>query len=312
LEVVAHELSHGVTDFTSNLIYQNESGALNESFSDVIGATVEAHAADNGLDGAMTADWTLAEDISLAADVAPGFRNMADPQEDADPDHYAERYLGMDDSGGVHSNSGISNHAYYLLVNGGKNAGCGQNLSGHTHTADCDITVTAVGFDAAVQIFYYGFTSLPENATFANARNASVAAATSLYSATLPQAVASTNQAWQAVGVVDAPPAPPCTVTATSLPFESDHPYANNYTCTWVYDNGSPDFRFHFSVLDVEANYDYVEILDADGNVLETITGAYRRGYTSDSIPTSVGQVRLRTDGGITKRGFVVGALLQP
>jgi bacillolysin len=310
VDVVAHELTHGVTDFTSGLIYQNESGALNESFSDIIGNTVEwkADARDPG-----TPDWLVAEDISLEADAAPGFRNMGDPQEDADPDHYSERYTGTEDDGGVHTNSAISNHAYYLLVNGGKNAGCDTiGSDGHQHTQDCNVTVAGLGLDTAADIFYHGFTSLPENATIANARFATVAAAASIYGAT---AEASTNAAWQAVGVgseAPPPPPPPCTVTATSLPFESAHPYENNFTCTWVYNNGTPNFRFHFDILDLEAGFDYVDILDANDNVVETVSASYKRGYTSKSVSTSVGKVRLRTDPLITKRGFRVDAIVQP
>jgi bacillolysin len=312
LDVVAHEFTHGVTEFTSGLIYENESGALNESFSDIIGNTTEFYAAANGLDPAGTPDWLVAEEVDLRVDAAPGFRNMSDPQEDSDPDHYSELFTGTDDSGGVHTNSAISNHAYYLLVNGGQNAGCDNvGSGGHTHTADCDVNVTAVGLANAAQIFYLGFTSLPENATFANTRFATVAAAEALYGAGTQQ-VTSTNAAWQAVGVGSSPPAPDCTVIVETLPFESDHPYANNFTCTWVWDNDTPNFRFHFNLLETEAGFDYVDILDADGNVLESISGSYRNGYTSVVIPTSVGQVRLRSDPRLTRRGFRVDAILPP
>jgi bacillolysin len=312
LDVVAHELTHGVTEFTSGLIYENESGALNESFSDIIGNTTEFYAAANGLDPAGTPDWLVAEEIDLRTDAAPGFRNMSDPQEDSDPDHYSELFTGTEDAGGVHTNSAIPNHAYYLLVNGGQNAGCDAvGSSGHTHTHDCDVTVTAIGLPNASQIFYAGFTSLPENATIANARFATVAAAEAAFGAGTQQ-VTSTNAAWQAVGVGSAPPSPDCTVIVETLPFESDHPYANNFTCTWVWDNGTPNFRFHFDLLQTEAGFDYVDILDADGNVLESITGSYRNGYTSVVIPTSVGQVRLRTDQLLFRRGFRVDAILPP
>jgi len=312
LDVVAHELTHGVTEFTSGLIYENESGALNESFSDIIGNTTEFYAAANALDPAGTPDWLVAEEIDLRTDAAPGFRNMADPQEDSDPDHYSELFTGTEDAGGVHTNSAIPNHAYYLLVNGGNNAGCDNvGSSGHTHTADCDVNVTAIGLASAAQIFYAGFTSLPENATIANARFATVAAAEAAYGAGSQQAV-STNAAWQAVGVGSAPPAPDCTVVVETLPFESAHPYANNFTCTWVWDNGTPNFRFHFNILHTESGFDYVDILDADGNVLESITGSYPGGYTSVVIPTSVGQVRLRTDQLLARRGFRVDAILLP
>ena len=312
LDVVAHELTHGVTEFTSGLIYANESGALNESFSDIIGNTTEFYARDNALDPAGVADWLVAEEVDLRTDEAPGFRNMSDPQEDGDPDHYSEFLNTQQDSGGVHSNSAISNHAYYLLVNGGQNAGCDNvGSDGHEHTADCDVTVTAISLTDAARIFYAGFTSLPEDATIANARYATVAAAEAAFGAGSQQ-VSSTNAAWQAVGVASAPPNPDCTVVVETLPFESDHPYANNFTCTWVWNNGTAGFRFHFDLLDLENNFDYVDILDADGNVLESITGTHRGGYTSVVVPTSVGQVRLRTDPLISRRGFRVDAILPP
>jgi Zn-dependent metalloprotease len=308
LDVVGHELTHGVTQFTSNLIYENESGALNESFSDMMGTTIEFYAAQHGLDPAGSPDWLIAEDVYKAADLAPGFRNMSDPQEDADPDHYSELLTGTTDNGFVHSNSGISNHAYYLAANGGKNAGCGGSLSGHTHTADCDVTVPAVGLAAAAQIFYNGFTSLPEYANFCDARNATVAVAGTN--------TAAISAAWAAVGVHGGctpavPPPPPCVSDPdATIPFGSPHPYGNNADCTWVYDNGSGGFAFHFSLLDTEKDFDYVTVSDANGNVLATYTGTYHHAVTSPCISTSTGSVRLTSDSGVTAQGFTVDAVV--
>jgi len=87
LDVVGHEWTHAVTDYSSNLIYQNESGALSESFSDQMGTSIEFWAHDpNGdgsdnLDPTVDPDWLIGEDIDIRvpADTAPGFRNMADP-----------------------------------------------------------------------------------------------------------------------------------------------------------------------------------------------------------------------------------------
>jgi bacillolysin len=201
LEVVSHEHTHGVTDCTSNLVYQDESGALNESFSDILGNSAEFFAAANGRDSAVTADWLIGEDIYVRADAEAGFRNMRDPREDDDPDHYSERQVGGDDNGGVHSNSGIPNHAYYLLVNGGQNAGCDAvGSNGHVHTADCDVVVAGVGLADAEAIFFDGFTSLPENATMCQARKATEATAAARYGAGSQQH-ASTIAAWSAVGV---------------------------------------------------------------------------------------------------------------
>jgi bacillolysin len=187
LDVTTHEFTHGVTEFTSDLVYQGESGALNESFSDMMGNSSEYWAADKP-------DWQIGEEIYVGATTVPGFRNMADPAEDGDPDHYSERYTGTADSGGVHTNSGIPNHAYFLVVNGGSNAG---EARGHKHSGPI---VTGIGLAAAEQIFYTGFTSLPSTATMSQAREATIKAASARYGAGSQQAK-STADAWTAVGV---------------------------------------------------------------------------------------------------------------
>lgn len=157
LDVVGHELSHGVTEATSNLIYQNESGALNEAFSDMMGTAIEYYN--------QTGNWTIGEDITPGTD---GIRNMANPNEDGDPSHYADRYTGTSDNGGVHTNSGIANHWFYLLANGGQNANAGRRTGN---------VVPGVGLAAAEQIAFEGFTSLPANGNFCAARAATIAVA---------------------------------------------------------------------------------------------------------------------------------------
>ena len=175
LDVVAHELSHGVTECFSNLAYQNESGALNEAFSDIMGNSVEFFANEATTSNCVRvsgqpacADWWIAEDVYLTLDTVPGFRNMANPAEDGDPDHYSERYTGTSDNGGVHTNSGIANHAYYLLVNGGLNAGCDPAVTVTTLHAHCSgaAPVAGIGIGAAESIFYLGFTGRHTNATW--------------------------------------------------------------------------------------------------------------------------------------------------
>ncbi|GAB2666936.1 M4 family metallopeptidase [Kribbella swartbergensis] len=309
LDVVGHELTHGVTQFTSNLIYENESGALNEAFSDMMGNTIEFYAAQRGLDPAVSPDWLIGEDIILSPDAAPGFRNMGDPREDDDPDHYSEKLVGEADSGFVHSNSGIPNHAYYLAVTGGRNAGCDTvGSNGHTHTADCDVVVPAVGLNTARKVFYDGFTSLPEYANMCDARNATVAVAGANRAAI--------SAAWAAVGLHQGctpgtPPPPPCVGDPdATIPFESPHPYGNNGDCTWTFDNGSGGFAFHFSLLDTEKDFDYVIVYDGNGNELARYTGLHRNGATSPCISTSTGSVRLLTDPAVTAQGFIVDAVV--
>jgi Zn-dependent metalloprotease len=195
LDVATHEFTHGVTEFTSDLVYQGESGALNESFSDMLGNSSEFYAAQNGLDRKVGPDWQIGEDVYLPKDTVAGFRNMADPAEDGDLDHYSELYTGNQDNGGVHSNSGIPNHAYYLVVNGGENAR--DNTTNHPHDGP---RVTGIGLPAAEKIFYTGFTSLPSTATMAEARATTVAVAGGLYGEGSLQQT-STSNAWEAVGV---------------------------------------------------------------------------------------------------------------
>ena len=103
LDVIAHELTHGVTDFSSQLIYQNESGALNEAFSDIIGTSAEFFFQDTG-NGLRMADYFIGEDIA----VPDGIRSMKNPQLFGDPDHFSNRFTGSWDNGGVHINSSIA------------------------------------------------------------------------------------------------------------------------------------------------------------------------------------------------------------
>jgi thermolysin len=186
LDVVAHELTHGVTEFSSNLIYANESGALNEAFSDMMATSVEFFFQRPG-NGTLQADYLIGEDV-----IRPGgFRSLANPGLFGDPDHYSRRFTGTDDNGGVHINSGIPNHAFYLAIEGGTNRTSGQPAQG----------VGAANREQIEKVFYRAFTELlPANATFSVARAATIQSARDLYGAgsAAERAVA---QAWSAVGV---------------------------------------------------------------------------------------------------------------
>jgi Zn-dependent metalloprotease len=208
LDVVAHENTHAVTQCTSNLVYRDESGALNESFSDMLGNSAEFFAQEprssncvRATGQSICADWTIGEDVYLPSDAVPGFRNMADPEEDNDPDDYSELLVGSADRGFVHSNSAISNHAYYLLVNGGMNASCAAPATHQAeHCGPGEPVVAGIGLIAAEQVMFAGITSLPERATFCDARKATEASAAAIFGAGSQQAE-STTDAWDAVGV---------------------------------------------------------------------------------------------------------------
>jgi thermolysin len=186
LDIVAHELTHGVTDYTSGLIYRNESGALNEAFSDIMATAVEFYYHPAG-SGDLRADYLSAEDVVKPA----GIRSLADPGAYGDPDHYSRRFLGTGDNGGVHINSGIANHAFYLAIEGGTNRTSGLAVQG----------VGAANRQQIENVFYRAFTELmPANATFATARAATIQAARDLYGSNSAPERAVT-EAWTAVGV---------------------------------------------------------------------------------------------------------------
>jgi thermolysin len=191
IDVVAHELTHGVTQYTSNLTYRNESGALNEAFSDIMGTSVEFFKQPRASDvvngsGTLKADYLLAEDVASIP-----FRSMANPAAFGDPDHYSQRYTGTSDNGGVHINSGIANQAFYLAIEGGTNRTSGRAVTG----------VGAANRDQVEKVFYRAFAfKLTSNATFSMARSATIQAARELYGRG-SAAETAIIQAWDAVGV---------------------------------------------------------------------------------------------------------------
>lgn len=184
IDVLGHEITHGVTENSAGLEYQDESGALNESFSDIIGSCIEHQAKPSGF------SWQLGNDMSVSG---TGFRNMADPNQNGDPDTYQGTYwyTGSADNGGVHTNSGVQNFWFYLLSEGGT----GTNDLGDAYN------VQGIGISAAGDIVFKSLTTyLNANSNYADARSGSIQAATDLFGACSPELAAVTN-AWYAVGV---------------------------------------------------------------------------------------------------------------
>jgi Zn-dependent metalloprotease len=132
LDIIAHELTHGIISATSNLRYQNESGALNEHLADVFGVLSQQYQYDRNRPANQLhySRWTIGNGIFSGNNLAY-LRSLADPNTSMDwqPKHYAH-YVGTnDDNGGVHTNSGIPNHAFYIAAmeaNGAPWAGVGQ------------------------------------------------------------------------------------------------------------------------------------------------------------------------------------------
>jgi len=134
-DIVAHELTHGVTQFESNLFYYYQSGAINESFSDLWGEYFD----QNNLEGNDTsgAKWLIGEDVTGYG----AFRSMKTPTDYGQADKITSSlyYKGIKNNGGVHRNSGINNKAVSLMVDGG-------TFNGKT--------VTGIGWDKTAAIYY--------------------------------------------------------------------------------------------------------------------------------------------------------------
>jgi Zn-dependent metalloprotease len=122
VDVVGHELTHGVTDRTAGLVYWHQAGALNESISDVFGSLVKQYVLNQKADDA---DWLIGAGLLAAGVNGVALRSMSDPGtayndpvlgDDDQPAHMDDYVRTFDDNGGVHTNSGIPNHAFYLAA----------------------------------------------------------------------------------------------------------------------------------------------------------------------------------------------------
>ncbi len=200
LDIAGHEMSHGVTSRSANLIYSDESGGLNEATSDIFGTMVEYYA-NNASD---PGDYVVGEELfANNANLAQAIRWMFKPSLDGvSYDCYAPG-IGSDD---VHFTSGVANRFFYLLAEGavvpaGFGTGTWANLSPSSLVCNGNTGLTGIGRSAAGNIWYRALTVYMTSGTnYAAARTATLSAATDLYGAGSPQynAVAA---AWSAVSV---------------------------------------------------------------------------------------------------------------
>ncbi|HLP20214.1 MAG TPA: M4 family metallopeptidase, partial [Chitinophagales bacterium] len=185
LDIGGHEITHGLTQFTADLIYENESGALNESFSDIMGVSIRQYARQSAV-----------VDYVLGDQNGPPFRSMKNPKNYGNPDTYEGIYWITDtfDNGGVHINSGVQNHWFYIVAQGE----VGSNDNGHAYN------ITGIGITAAQAIAYRTLTVyLTPTSQYADARKYSIKATEDLFGACSPEVRVVAN-AWYAVGVGNA------------------------------------------------------------------------------------------------------------
>ncbi|MBS1575916.1 MAG: M4 family metallopeptidase [Bacteroidetes bacterium] len=272
LDVCGHEISHGLTSFTSNLTYSNEPGAMNEGFSDIFGTAIEFYARP------ASADWLIGGDFYI-------IRSMSNPNAYGQPDTYKGTfwYAGTSDYGGVHTNSGVLNFWFYLLSAGGT----GVNDNGFSYN------VAGIGIDAAAAIAFKTNTAyLTSTAQYLDARVASIQAATDIYGAGSNEVIQTTN-AWDAVGVgATVTPPPTCTdnfesnntrSTAAALPLNTDN------TATISSSTDKDWFKFtttasapklKVTLTNLPADYD-VRLYNSNGTQLAASQNA---GTTSETI----------------------------
>ena len=175
LDVAGHEISHGVVQNSANLRYENESGALNESFADIFGAMIDRD------------DWRMGEDVVRTTYFPSGaLRDLSNPHNGGtslsdngyQPRLYSERYTGTQDNGGVHINSGITNYAFYLFA-----------------------TNSSVGKNVAERVFYRALTTyLVASSRFIDLRAAVEQSCRDLYAAQ-PAVLTAAQNAFNTVGI---------------------------------------------------------------------------------------------------------------
>lgn len=197
LDVCAHEIGHGVCQYTASLAYNRESGAMNEGFSDIWGAVIENYANPHESDSKAKNMWEIGEEIA-----ATPLRRMNTPNTRFQPDTYGGTYWvnvtttacptpsNGNDYCGVHTNSGVLNHWFYVMCQGES----GTNDIGNSYA------VTGIGVTEGADIAYQTELLLTSASTYASARTASISAATTLYGACSAE-VEAVTRAWYAVGV---------------------------------------------------------------------------------------------------------------
>lgn len=300
IDVCGHEFTHGVTENSSNLDYQSESGALNESFSDIFGTAIEFYLKP------ATGDFLMGEEITVT--VGTALRSMQNPNLYGDPDCYTGTnwYTGTADNGGVHTNSGVQNYWYYV---------CSQGASG-TNDLGNSFNVTGFGwYDAARVAFRNNTYYLVNTSQYADSRTGSIQAAQDFFGACSPEVIAVTN-AWYACGVG---PAFSATVAASfsgdvltscSVPTTVNftNTSTNATTALWDFGDNTTDTAYNPShVYTANGTYNVTLTSSSTCGTNTTVQNAYVVINTPTS-PTATG-TQICTPGSVTLNATGTGQL---
>ncbi len=202
-DIGGHEYTHGVTQYCAGLVYQNESGALNESFSDIFGYEIERYT-----NGGVHTNWDMGEDAWLLRRMNnPANSVISSCHNQAQPAFYqgARWYHGACDNGGVHINSGVQNYWFYLLT---------QGSGGAPEATFNNVAVNGIGAEKARNISYYNLdVYMGNNSSYIDARNGAVMSAINIYGLCSNE-TKQTKNAWAGVGIGS--PSMPLTISGPS------------------------------------------------------------------------------------------------
>jgi Zn-dependent metalloprotease len=253
IDICGHEITHGLTSFTANLVYSYESGALSEGFSDIFGTAIEFFAVPE------VANWTMGEKMGLI------IRSVSNPKAYNLPDTYKGQnwYSGSGDNGGVHYNCGPLSFWFYLLCVGKS----GTNDYGNSYN------VSPIGMSKAEKIAFKMLAQyLTPNSNYADACFYGLQAAVALYGECSDE-VKAVGDAFYAIGVLSQPYNNQATANfkanitqscSTPLTVQFSNQSSNCNTFTWDFGDGSP----------TSSQMNPTHIYTANGSYTVTLTGS--------------------------------------
>jgi Zn-dependent metalloprotease len=269
LDVCGHEITHGVTERTSALVYSYESGAMNEGFSDIFGTAIEAFARPTNT------DWLIGGDFYT-------IRNMSNPNAFNQPDTYGGTfwYTGSGDNGGVHYNSGVLNYWFYLLTVGG------SGVNDHSFSYN----VSGIGMNKAAAIAYrLNTVYLTPTSEYYDARILGIQAAEDLYGIGSNEAIQTAN-AFAAVGLYAATCNATSGLNAVSI-------LDRSATIKWTAEPGASYYNVQFKA-NASSVWSTVTTTTADSMNLGGLTASTLYDY----------KVRSSCNGGYTAAQFTTAA----
>jgi Zn-dependent metalloprotease len=308
LDVCGHELTHAVINYSSGLIYQAESGALNESFADIFGTAIEFYESP-------LANYTISEKTFFQGNYN---RSLKDPKLKNDPNTYKSPLTNgywknpMDityDHGGVHHNSGVQNYWFYLLCEG---------ENSNTNDLGNVYSVSGIGIEKSTKIAYRNLVYyLTPNSTYESAHLGSLIAVEDLYptiNGVYSQEYNSVRQAWYAVGV-GSNPTLSCegitNLTAQNGTFTDGSGalnYNNNANCKWVIaPAGATKINLNFTSFNTQSNIDKVYVYNGPDDtypLLATWWGSTLPTTISTTDGTGAMCVKFVTDASINLSGW--------